>query len=254
MWTELLFSGWTVPLTPAPPARHHTSLYRKIRESSRGRAVKSATFTLHSIKILYKAWELASKSPVASFFFFLFGEWKNWPTLFVSKVICFGKLSQVFSEKMCVQIREEKRNRYQAGIDTKHTKQNPNKHPGSPTFSTGQEVPGGEGLPLKRAPARYKSLHNKTSSLNNSFTALTVAGFLVSGFVCRGGTESPSSPTWCSLICNLSPGLFTFLSAHLELTFVLTGSLAAASFQEGKTHQVKAPHFWTERHGSGAAL
>lgn len=172
----------------------------------------------------------------------------------MSKVICFGKLLQVFSEKMCVQIREEKRNRYQAGIDTKHTKQNPNKHPGSPTFSTGQEVPGGEGCLWKEHLHAIRVSTTKrlaSTTLSQPWQSLV---FLWAGLYAGGGTESPSSPTWCSLICNLSPGLFTFLSAHLELTFVLTGSLAAASFQEGKTHQVKAPHFWTERHGSGAAL
>lgn len=145
------------------------------------------------------------------------------------QVICFGKLSQVFSEKMCVQIREEKRNRYQAGIDTKHTKQNPNKHPGSPTFSTGQEVPGGEGLPLKRAPARYKSLHNKTSSLNNSFTALTVAGFLVSGFVCRGGDRFSIQPylmfAYLQFVTWLVYFSFRSFRAHLCPDGLISGGL-----------------------------
>lgn len=50
---------------------------------------------------------------------------------------------------MCSWIREEKRNRYQAGRDTEHTKQNPNKHTRSPTFNTGQKASGREGCLCK---------------------------------------------------------------------------------------------------------
>lgn len=50
---------------------------------------------------------------------------------------------------------------------------------------------------------------------------------------------------FCSMMhaCSLSPGLFTFLSVHSELTFV-QGSLASEKVQQ----------FWGRSHGSGAAL
>lgn len=145
------------------------------------------------------------------------------------QVICFGKLSQVFSEKMCVQIREEKRNRYQAGIDTKHTKQNPNKHPGSPTFSTGQEVPGGEGCLWKEHLHAIRVSTTKrlaSTTLSQPWQSLV---FLWAGFVCRGGDRISIQPylmfAYLQFVTWLVYFSFRSFRAHLCPDGLISGGL-----------------------------
>lgn len=90
--------------------------------------------------------------------------------------------------------------------------------------------------PVERAAFWKEHLHALRAGLNNSYFF-------------------PFFPllAWCLLICSLSPGLFTFLPAYLDLTFVLPASLAAAPFQEETSRlerhvsepndTARAPHF-----------
>lgn len=127
-------------------------------------------WTIHTVNSFWTCPSMvcgwAAKSPVASLLFSFCG-WKNWPTLLVSRLYVLERPASVLWENVCL----NKRGGYQAGTDTKHTKQSPNKHPGGPAFSSSREVPGGESCLWKEHlhAVRVSETATKNLAPNNTF-------------------------------------------------------------------------------------